>query len=97
VEGICSSIGKPDEAHASALHRLFPSSTSVPRKRCSTAFDPMQNYVFLSEKKKEAARNKPTRICIIVVKDIGRGVPRGNYKQQLVCEERVVKAEVHRQ
>ena len=97
MKGICNSIGKPDEAHASALRRLFPSSTSVPRKRCSTAFDPMQDCVFLSEKKKKkAARKKPTRISIIVVKDIGRGVPRGNYKQQLVREERVVKAEVHR-
>ena len=84
---------KPDEAHASAFRRLFPSSTSVPRKHCSTAFDPMQDCVFLSEKKKKkAARNKPTRNFIIV----GRGVSRGNYKQQLVREERMVKAEVHR-
>jgi len=44
---------KPDEAHASAFRRLFPSSTSVPRKHCSTAFDPMQDCVFLSEKKKK--------------------------------------------
>ena len=36
----------------------FPPSTSLPRKCSSTAFDPMQDCVFLCEKKKKkAARN----------------------------------------
>ena len=50
----------------------------------------------VSEKKKNSARCKPTQIAIVVMKDKERGVPRGDYKQQLLCEQRVVKTEIYR-
>ena len=53
--------------------------------------------MFVSEKKKKkAARCKPTQISIVVIKDKERGVPRGNYKQQLIEKQRVVKTEIYR-
>ena len=53
--------------------------------------------MFVSEKKKKkAVRCKPTQISIVVIKDKERGVPRGNYKQQLLHEQRVVKTEIYR-
>ena len=90
------SIGKPDETHASALCRLFPVFTFIPGKR-STAFDRTQDCVFVSEKKKKkTARCKPTQISIVVIKDKERGVPRGNYKQQLIEKQRVMKTKIYR-
>ena len=53
--------------------------------------------MFVSEKKKKkAVRCKPTQISIVVIKDKERGVPRGNYKQQLIEKQRVVKTEIYR-
>ena len=53
--------------------------------------------MFVSEKKKKkAARCKPTQIAIVVIKDKERGVPRGNYKQQLLREQRIVKTKIYR-
>ena len=43
--------------------------------------------------KEEKGSKEQTHPKFIIV---GRGVSRGNYKQQLVREERMVKAEVHR-
>ena len=50
--------------------------------------------MFVSEKK--AARCKPTQVSIVMIKDKERGVPRGNYKQQLIEKQRVVKTEIYR-
>ncbi len=95
---ICSKVKKLSPAHASALHKMFPSSVSRPKKQ-SAAFDPTEDCVFLSEqkkKKKSTSRNKPTLINVVVVDRHRRIVPRGLYKTELENAQRFLKVTLQR-
>jgi len=52
--------------------------------------------ISVREKEEKGSKEQTHPKFYNLVKDVGRGVSRGNYKQQLVREERMVKAEVHR-
>ena len=83
----------PDQAHASALRRLFASSTGslstdVAKKR---SFDPANECVFANQqKKKKKARQKTSRVQVIVISDLSKGIPKRRYKTHLAMSKRIV-------
>lgn len=96
VAKICNRVGKPSNAHSEALRDLFPSSSSK-RIRLSDAFDPTQPCVALEyQKKKKAVRCRPNKVTVIVVEDLGKGLPKGNYRKELIQLQRVVSLEFYR-
>ena len=94
---ICRRIGKPSQAHAGIMRQLFPSSSSDPKRpRLSSAFDPTQQCVALQQKQKKAARCKPSKVTVVVVRDATMGVPRGKYRSELQKAKRIEKLEFMR-
>ena len=94
---ISNKLGKPSEAHVRALKTLFPSSSSAPRKRNSLAFDPLDECVFSQEqKKRNGARMKTVQVCVFVVEDYTKGVPRGTARKKLIDNQHLVKVELRR-
>ena len=84
VSKICNRVGKPSNAHTEALRDLFPSSSSSKRIQLSNAFDPTQPCVALeNQKKKKASRCKPSKVTVIVVEDLRKGLPKGKYRKEL--------------
>ena len=78
------------------LRKMF-STTATAQKRLST-FDPTADCVFEHQKKKKkAARNKISKISVMVVHRIADGVPKAAYKERLIAEGRLVKVELTRQ
>ena len=78
------------------MRELFPSSSSK-RIRLSDAFDPTQSCVALDkQKKKKGTRYKPSKVSVIVVKDLSKGVPKRNYRKELAQSEQIVTLELHR-
>lgn len=80
---------KPSKELASTLRKLFPSSSSSTKRK---SFDPSDDCVFVSQqKKKKAARVKPTLITLMLIKHRCRGVPRGKYKNDLIEKDMCIK------
>jgi len=77
-QDICKRVGKPSEADARVLSKLFPSSSACERKRpLSTAFDPTKECVALpQQKKKKAARVKPSNVQVVIMHDTDVCVPK---------------------
>ena len=97
VSKICNRVGKPSNAHTEALRDLFPSSSSSKRIRLSDAFDPTQPCVALEhQKKKKAVRCRPSKVAVIVVEDLKKGLPKGKYRKELTQSQRVVSLEFYR-
>ena len=80
------------------MRQLFPSSSSLPKRpRLSEAFDPTQPCIALQQKsKKKAARVKPSKVSVVVVQDVSKGVPKGKYYKELKQSECVGKVELTR-
>lgn len=67
------------------------------RIRLSSAFDPTQPCVALDQqKKKKGVRCKPSKVSVIVVEDIRRGIPKGKYRKELAESGRIVGLEIYR-
>ena len=72
-------------------------TTATVQKRPS-AFDPTADCVFEQQKKKKkAARNKISKISIMVVRNIQDGVPKAANKDKLIEEGRMIKVDLTRQ
>ena len=78
------------------MRELFPSSSSK-RIRLSDAFDPTQPCVALGkQKKKKGTRYKSSKVSVMVVEDISKGVPKKKYRKELEDSEQLVTLEFHR-
>lgn len=93
---VSNKLGNPSEAHVKALKALFPSSSSAPRKRNSSAFDPLDECVFSQEqKKRRGARMKTVQVCVFV-EDYTKGVPHGAARKKMIDNKHLVKVELCR-
>ena len=72
------------------------SSTATAQKRPSPAFDPTADCVFEHQKKKKGARNKTSKITLVLIHDIKAGIPRGAVKDKLLEEGRMMKVDIAR-
>ena len=98
VSKICIRVGKPSNAHSEALRELFPSSSSSSKRiRLSDAFDPTQPCVALEyQKKKKAVCCRPSKVTVIVVEDLRKGLPKRKYRKEFAQLQRVVSLEFYR-
>ena len=48
------------------------------------------------QKKKKGTRYKPSKVSVIVVEDLSKGVPKKNYRKELTQSEQIVTLEFHR-
>ena len=92
----CDSMTKDvpcDQAHDLALRCLFVSSTNISSKR---PFDPQMNAFLQHNKKKKKARQKITKVEIVVISDLDKGISRGHYKTHLSTSKGIVAVELTR-
>ena len=67
------------------MTQLFPSSSTPKRPRLSEAFDPTWKCVaFQQQKKKKAARAKPSQVTVMLVPKETKSVPRGKHRKSFV-------------
>ena len=75
---------------------MFDTPATVQKR--PSAFDPTADCVFEQQKKKKkAARNKISKISIMVVRNIQDGVPKAANKDKLIEEGRMIKVDLTRQ
>ena len=90
-------LGKVSEVNAKYLRTYFPASTSVPRKRSCSAFDPLNDCIFSQEqKRKKGARVKPVQISVFVANPGTTCVPRGAWRKELIEQKHLVRLELKR-
>ena len=67
------------------MTQLFPSSSTLKRPHLSEAFDPTwQCVAFQQQKKKKAARAKPSQVTVMLVPKGTKNVPRGKHRKSLI-------------
>ncbi len=94
---VSAALSKPSGASARAVKTLFPLSSSAPRKRASSAFDPLEECVFSREqKKKKGARIKSVQVSVFVVNGDTKCVPRGAWRRKLIERKHLVRVELRR-
>ena len=60
-------------------------------------FDPTSECAFATQqKRKKAARVKPTNITLTIIKNVSKGVPRGKYKTELMDKKMCIKIPLFR-
>ena len=91
---LCRQIGS--KASSSVLRKMFATTSTVQKR--PIPFDPTADCVFEQQKKKKkAARNKISKISIMVVRNIQDGVPKAANKDKLIEEGRMIKVDLTRQ
>ena len=80
---ICNKIKQPSKADAQVLRNLFPASG--PSRKRSYTFDPTSQCVAADQqrKKKKAIRNRVSKVTILQVNNVARGIPKGKYRREL--------------
>ena len=93
---VCMQLKKPSQVEAKVLGTLFPSSAAT-RKRCSPSFDPTaENVALPQQKKKKAARAKPSTITVIPLRSYQKNLPKRNNRKELNDQQRVQKLQFQR-
>ena len=93
---LCGKLKNREKKCTSAMRKLFPAS-SVGVKRKTPIFDPTSECVFaVQQKRKKAARLKPTNITLTLIDNVSKGVPRGKYKTELKDKDMCIKVPLFR-
>uniref|UniRef100_A0A1X7V2H6 Uncharacterized protein n=1 Tax=Amphimedon queenslandica TaxID=400682 RepID=A0A1X7V2H6_AMPQE len=68
---LCAKLEKPSVAEARALKSLFPSSSHLLKESHSAGFCPLDECVYLKEKKqKKGVRVKLRKIIVVLITDL---------------------------
>lgn len=95
---ICSKVGQPSEASASALAKLFGNS-SKPGPSRKRSFDPTSDCVVAAQRCKKKATNqrmKVKTVTVVLLKEKPAVVPKGRSRSKLRDSGRVKKLQFKR-